>query len=318
MLRTATMPPACSAHTKLGPRKTWVMQFLFLLWFTLACLSLPGCAPMAPTPVAGADTLNVADAALASGNADMALSVAQSVLAQDPNNLQALYHEGAAYYALNRCEDAIASYTVALGLDPQSSAAETGIGRCLLRRNAIEAEQAFAAAVADDPTNAAALNDLGIARDLRGNFASAEQPYEKALLLAPGTLATEVNLGLSLALADDAADALQYLGPLATGENATPKIREDYATALIAAGRLNAARQILAIDLPPDRLDQALSMLATLISPPTVPSPLASNAAPSAAAASIGLSASGAGAQSCTVTPLPMTAWLNHAQSLFE
>ncbi|HQT46156.1 MAG TPA: tetratricopeptide repeat protein [Acidocella sp.] len=204
----------------------------------------------------------MADAAIAGGNPTIALQVSQSVLASDPHNLEALYHEAAAYYAVNRCEDALAAYRLALSQSPQSSAAQTGIGRCLLRRNAAEAQAAFTAAVQDDPQNAAALNDLGIALDLQGKFAAATQPYKQSLLVAPGTLSTEVNLGLSLALSGDSADALQYLGPLATSPQATPKIREDYAIALLAAGRHDEALQILDLDLSDTQATALLTAVA--------------------------------------------------------
>jgi Flp pilus assembly protein TadD len=209
--------------------------------------------------------LNVADAAIAGNDPQMALRVSQSVLASDPHNLQALYHEAEAYYVVNRCEDAIAAYQQALKIAPASSEAETGIGRCLLKRNAAEAALTFEKAVQDDAQNAAAQNDLGIARDLQGNYAGAAGSYRQALLLEPGTTATEVNLGLSLALSGDGADALQYLGPLATGAAATPKIRADYAAALVAAGRQDEARQVLSIDLPPDQANTLLATFANVI-----------------------------------------------------
>ncbi len=251
-----------------------------LLLTSLAPL-LAGCAGQPPGSLpknaANDGVMNVADAAIAGNNPNMALSITQSVLARDPNNLQALYHEGEAYYALQRCEDAIASYTRALKADPKSSEAETGIGRCLLKRNAIEAEQAFAAAVQDDPGNAEAFNDLGIARDLQGHHASAVQAYQQSLLLAPGTISTEVNLGLSLALAGQTEDALQYLGPLAASNSATPKIRADYAVALYAAGRPEDARQVLSADLPPRQVNQALSGIAAVLPTPVKLSSAAPN-----------------------------------------
>jgi Flp pilus assembly protein TadD len=241
----------------------------------------------AQTDVPGPDALNVADAAIASNQPQLALQVSQALLARDPDNSQALYHEAAAYYAVNRCEDTIAAYRVALKLDPKSSEAETGIGRCLLRRNAIEAEQAFEAAVSDDPNNAAALNDLGIARDLRGDFAGATQPYQQALLIDPGELSTEVNLGMSLALSHDPQDGLQYLGPLANTEQATPKIREDYALALLADGQQDRARQILEVDLTPETAQAALESYMALLAPPTtsMSPPALDDTAPPAAAA---------------------------------
>jgi len=226
-------------------------------------LLLAGCASSGDGPPS--DVLNVADAAIAGGDPDMALSISQAVLNQQPENVDALYHEAAAYYALGRCEDAMAAYRVALTLAPHSATAETGVGRCLLKRNAIEAEQAFAAAVADDPDNAVALNDLGVARDLQGHFAAATAPYEQSLLVAPGMKATEVNLGLSLALAGQAAEAMDYLGPLAGGTEATARIRADYAVALVGAGRLDDARQVLSTDLPPDKVQADIDAFTTLL-----------------------------------------------------
>ena len=237
-----------------------------------------GASTSAPTGTIGPNTLNVADAAIAGGDPNMALSVSQSILANDPNNVDALVHEGDAYYALNRCPAAEAAYRLALKNDPHSSVAATGLGRCLLKTDPKGAEQAFMAAVQDDPGNADAYNDLGIARDLQGNFAGAVDPYQQALNANPGLTAAEVNLGLSLALSGHGPEALQYLGPLATGEGATPKIREDYAAALVAVGRNDEARQVLSIDLPPDQVNKAMAGFSALIAssiqaPPPPPAP---------------------------------------------
>jgi Flp pilus assembly protein TadD len=260
----ATLP---SCFTVRGPAFLWAGTFSLVLLVSACTNTAPttGAALGTLPPGDPAGVLNVADAAIAGNDPGMALKVSQSVLAQDPKNLDALFHEGAAYYAMGRCEDAIAAFKVALTIDPKSSSAETGIGRCLLKQNAAEAELTFRAAVQDDPSNAAALNDLGISLDLQGKYAAATQPYQQALLLQPGTLATEVNLGMSEALSGDSTDALQYLGPLATGQDATPKIREDYATALVAAGRMDEAKQILSIDLAPDQVTALLSDLSGAI-----------------------------------------------------
>lgn len=251
-----------------------------------ATLALAACAqsPTASAPSAagppplGPQTLNVADAAIAGGNPDMALSVTQSVLASNPNDPDALIHEGDAYYALNRCPAAEAAYQLALEHAPNASPAETGLGRCLIKTDPAAAEQAFEKAVQDDPGNANALNDLGIARDLQGKFAGAVDPYRRALLADPSLTAAEVNLGLSLALSGNGPAALQYLGPLATSQQATPKIREDYAAALVATGRRDEAQQVLSVDLPPDQVVSAMNGFASVIAQ----SEAAQSAAPAA------------------------------------
>ncbi len=242
-----------------------------------ALLLLAGCVQnqTAATPAepAGPSTLNVADAAIAGGDPSMALSVSQSVLATDSGNVDALVHEGDAYYALGRCPAAEAAFNLALTHNPQATDAETGLGRCLLRTDPAAAESALQLAVQDDPGNAPAWNDLGIARDYQGKYADAALAYEKSLLNNPGSTATEVNLGLSLALSGNAAQALQYLGPLATSQDATPRIREDYALALVASGRPDEARQVLAIDLPPDQVDSAMAGFAEVLAESQAPPP---------------------------------------------
>lgn len=231
----------------------------------LLLLALAGCTPQvnsasqARGPDTMPDMMNVADAAIAGGDPQMALRVSLSVLKTAPQDVDTLIHEGNAYYALQRCPDAMAAYTLALKADAKSSEAETGIGRCLLKTDPKAAEAALVRATQDDPANAAAWDDLGIARDLQGNFSGALAPYRQALLAQPGSIPAEVNLGLSLALAGDATEALQYLGPLATGPDATAKIRENYAAALIADGRVGEARQVLAIDLPPEQVNGAVA-----------------------------------------------------------
>jgi Flp pilus assembly protein TadD len=276
-----THPSAASSRLRpfgfAGPLRSALWLSSGLLLAACAQHSSSTGASAAMSAEAGPASLNVADAAIAGGNPTMALSVSQSVLQNDPGNVDALEHEGDAYYALNRCPAAMAAYQLALTHNPSATEAQTGLGRCLLKTDPHAAELAFDAGIQDDPGNADALNDLGIARDLQGNFAGAVEPYQKALLADPSMTAGEVNLGLSLALSGNGPEALQYLGPLATGPNATPKIREDYAAALVASGRSDEARQVLAIDLPPDKVETALNGFASVIAasqqPPPPPAP---------------------------------------------
>jgi Flp pilus assembly protein TadD len=256
------------------------MKKRFLLCLSplaVLAVSLAACTPQHPPQLVSTTPqpaeLNIADAAIAGGDPSMALSVSQSVLKNNPGDVDALVHEGDAYYALNRCPASEAAYQLALAHDPSSAEAETGLGRCLIKTDPAAAEQALDQAVKDDPGNAAALNDLGIARDLQGNFAGAIDPYRRALLAEPGMTAAEVNLGLSLALSGDGPQALQYLGPLATGPGADAKTREDYAAALVAVGRISEARTVLSIDLPPAQVESALAGFQAVIAnaqPPLV------------------------------------------------
>ena len=67
---------------------------LLLLVSLAACMQKnSAAAPMAVGP----ETLNVADAAIAGGDPAMALSVSQSVLDSNPNDVDALLHEEATH-----------------------------------------------------------------------------------------------------------------------------------------------------------------------------------------------------------------------------
>ncbi len=59
-----------------------------------------------------------------------------------------------------------------------------------------EARFRFERAVAADPRNAAALNDLAVALEQMGEFDKARQAYEKALALKPGDLYIQQNFDL--------------------------------------------------------------------------------------------------------------------------
>ena len=59
-----------------------------------------------------------------------------------------------------------------------------------------EARFRFERAVALDPENAQALNNLGVALEQQGDFAGARQAYEKALKLKPGDLYIQQNYDL--------------------------------------------------------------------------------------------------------------------------
>jgi len=59
-----------------------------------------------------------------------------------------------------------------------------------------EARFRFERAVALDPTNAEALNDLAVALEQQGDFAKARESFDKALKLKPGNLYIQQNYDL--------------------------------------------------------------------------------------------------------------------------
>lgn len=230
-------------------------------------LLLAACSTQPPDPIALQQepvlanwnpTLHLADSALADGAPGMALQVCDQLLARNPRNVGALIRRGTALEALDRGGEAAASFAAAIAIAPRNIEALLGLGRVRLQRDPAAAEAVFAQVMILDPRDAAALSDLGIARDLQGRHAAAQEAYRMALGVSPTSLAVQVNLGLSLALSGDTDGAVRLLQPLAATPAATPRVRHDLALALALGGRREEAAVALGGDLTPDQLHDTL------------------------------------------------------------
>lgn len=208
--------------------------------------------------------VNVARAALAAGSADLALNVVNGILEKEPRNVPALVAQGDALSVLGRSDEAGISYARVLALDPGSVPAGIGLGRLHLKTDPAQAQLLFLDVLQQEPRNAAALNNLGIAYDLQGNHAGAQGAYRLALAADPSMRAAEVNLALSLALSGQASTAVQMLMPIAADPNASPRLRHDLAAALAMAGDKAAAARILSADLTPEQMASALRAYGSL------------------------------------------------------
>lgn len=204
--------------------------------------------------------LNVATAALQGGSPEIALQVAHRILTSDANNEAALVVQGDALTALGRPVEATASYNKALAILPRSTGAHIGLGRLSLASAPARSEALFMDALRQEPRNTIALNDLGVARDLQGNHAGAQEAYRQALGVNPDLASAEVNLALSLSMTGDSAHAIAMIRPLAEDPGASAKVRQDFAAVLAMSGDREAARQILTPDMSPPDVDRALDV----------------------------------------------------------
>jgi Flp pilus assembly protein TadD len=136
------------------------------------------------------------------------------------------------------------------------------LGRVQLPVDPAAAETTFNQVLGQESRNAAALNDLGIARDLLGRHGDAESAYRAALAASPDMSAAQVNLALCLAMRGKGPEAIRLLRPLAEDRSATRKVREDYAAVLAMAGERDEAERILSTDFGPEEVAPALDLLA--------------------------------------------------------
>ena len=181
------------------------------LWPLLAAaiLDLAGCAS---SELGGLSTaapgLAVARAALDGGAPDIALRISEENLGRKPGDLDALLVEADSLSALGRMKEAETAYRLALAMDRRSAEARMGLGRLSLGVNPVGAEALFLEVLAQDPRNAKALNNLGVARDLQGRHAEAQDSYRRALGIDPSSHAAATNLALSIALSSQRSNQL--------------------------------------------------------------------------------------------------------------
>jgi Flp pilus assembly protein TadD len=213
----------------------------------------------------GVPSLHTARIALQSGAPSVALGICSRAVAADYQDPAALACEGDALTALGRPADADTAYTKALTLSPKSVPVLLGLGRLRLATDPKRAELLFLMAVAQNPRDAVALNDLGIARDLQGRHAEAQQSYAAASAADPDMRAAQVNLALSMALQGHPADAARLLGPIGSSPDATTRERHDLAAALAMSGNTEAAKQLLRPDLQGADLDKAIAGYRALL-----------------------------------------------------
>jgi Flp pilus assembly protein TadD len=204
-----------------------------------ATAMLGGCALNGTGPQLNrTPSIHVAEAALTSGAPDVALHVADMILAKNPKDAAALTTRGDALYALGQRGKAGDAYRAAVAVDTTSVGAQIGLGRTLASSDPAEAEKLFLAALALEPDNLIALNNLGVVRDLQGRNDEAQAAYRQALDLAPGSSEVQINLGLSLAVSGRKAEAVQVLRPVAA--------------AMPAAGQTLNRQLVAALDIAGD------------------------------------------------------------------
>lgn len=228
--------------------------------------SCAGAVPPGGTDPAAA----LARAALAGGAPAVAARASAEALARHPHDPALLLVHAEALAALGQNGDAAAGFRAVLAQDPASVPAHRGLGRALLHSDPARAARQFRAALASAPRDAAAWNDLGIARDLQGRHAAAQRAYRAALAAKPGLRAAQVNLALSLALGGQAAEGVRLLRPLAP-PGAPTRIRQDLAAAVAMTGDREGAAAILAGSLPADQAAVAVRAYAALAEPVTPP-----------------------------------------------
>ena len=228
----------------------------------LLCLPC-GCA-VSPASSQAAHDLRVADIELASGAPDAALQIMQELAAQRPHDAGVMLRLGRANAALGHPQAAEASFRRALADAPQDIEARFALARLHLAGDPATALVELQDLAVRAPRDARIRTDLGVALDLQGRGAEAQDAYRVALGLSPGLVSAQADLGLSLAVNGRPEEALHLLGPLAQAADAGTRIRQDYALAQALAGHQEQAASVLRHDLPEAQVAAAVSAYQAL------------------------------------------------------
>lgn len=199
--------------------------------------------------------LRMADTTLAGGDAANAADLYRRAHELHPEEAAPLAGLGHALRQLGQESDAVIAYQQAIARDPAERTALRGLAAIQISRG--ESENALAnyeALLRQDNADHRAWNGRAIALDSLGQHERAWKSYRAGLALSPDNLALQNNYGLSLAMGGRAIEGIQILSKLAGAPDATPRTRQNLALALGLAGDIEAARQIAAIDLPPEEV----------------------------------------------------------------
>jgi Flp pilus assembly protein TadD len=243
------MPPAHSRASQRSSRKAPLLNMVL-------CGVLAACAAPPSGSVGGLDAdqrLQVADAAAASGDHDLALSMYQQAADSAPNDT-ALQLRCATGLARNGKTGAAKDLLIArLKAHPHDSDLLRGLAAIYvvtgLPSPAInELNQALAAR----PGDSDALLDKAVALDLAGHHAEAQVLYRQMLAQTPDDAVISNDLAVSLMIEGRTREAQAVLAPFAESDAAPDRLRINLGLIYAANGNAEAARRLLG-----DRLGEA-------------------------------------------------------------
>ncbi len=197
------------------------------------------------------------------GRNDIAVDLIGQAIALEPNFPEACSSLGNALRDIGRLDEAIAAYRQAIALKPRYPEAHSNLGMTLKARGSLaDAITAFRQAIAVRPNLPEAHNNLGNALREIGQLGEAIAAFRQALVLKPDLAEAHSNLGNALRDVGQLDEAIAAYRQAIALKPDSPEAHCNLGTALHDSGQLDEAtvayRQ--AIGLKPD-LPQAHSNL---------------------------------------------------------
>lgn len=192
--------------------------------------------------------MRVAEHTARGGDVGTALTLFNRASMADPDNPTPILRMAQLYYAVAAYKEAEVAYGRVIGIDPAHVGALRGLGNTLVALD--EPERAIppfetALKIERDPRT---LAGLGVAHDMAGRPAKAQEIYRAGLAEHPAHLGLRNNLGLSLAMTGQTDEAIAILRKVAASPTATVRHRQNLALAYGLAGRSGMAAELLRLD----------------------------------------------------------------------
>lgn len=211
------------------------------------------------TPPEDTSTVQLAVAARAGGDYSTAIRMLRRHISARPDDVDAMLELGETLHEAAAYDEAIEVFKHARIAAADNPVVHIGIGRAeLAMRRPAAALPAFNTVLQDDPEDIVALNGRGVALDMQGDHAAAQDAYANALQLRPNNHLVESNLALSMLLEDRYADAIAILERLSLDNNSTARIRQNLALAYGLRGDTQIAGRIARLDLDPEMVENNL------------------------------------------------------------
>jgi Flp pilus assembly protein TadD len=190
--------------------------------------------------------MQVAEAAEAGGDIELAISMYTQAAASEPNNAALQLRCADALVRAGKVTEARQFLVERL----RSRSEQPDLTRALALIDLVAGQPAQAIATLDqvlaaNPGDLRALVDKAVALDLQGQHAAAQAIYQRVLAASPDDAATRNNLAVSLMLEGRTRQALETLAPLQDADGSPPRLKVNLGILYAATGNVERSRQLL-------------------------------------------------------------------------
>jgi Flp pilus assembly protein TadD len=183
---------------------------------------------------------------------------------QSEGDVEAMLGLGTAMSRLGAHDEAVRVLRKALSAAPGDPDVRRELGNSLVALGQPSLAIAEFEASFDMKQDARCLNGIGVALDMLGEQAAAQDQYQAGLRLEPGNVSIRNNFALSLAVSGKYADSLRLLEPIARQPQATPRQRQNLALIYGLAGERDKAAAVGRLDLDEISVRRNLAFYETL------------------------------------------------------